>query len=87
MGPFTAPNPSSITLTKVAGVPPFDSFNNNGNNFGNIEGDCWLGDALYVSEIASGNNPPPARILRVTGDRQRVDRVRRRRARTAWPST
>ena len=66
MGPFTAPNPSSITLTKVAGVPPFDSFNNNGNNFGNIEGDCWLGDALYVSEIASGNNPPPARILRVT---------------------
>ncbi len=66
MGPFTAPNPSSITLTKVAGVPPFDSFNNNGNNFGNIEGDCWLGDALYVSELASGNNPPPARILRVT---------------------
>jgi gluconolactonase len=65
-GPFTAPNPSSITLTKVAGVPPFDSFNNNGNNFGNIEGDCWLGDALYVSELASGNNPPPARILRVT---------------------
>ena len=47
-------------------MPPFDSFNNNGNNFGNIEGDCWFGDALYVSEIASGNNPPPARILRVT---------------------
>jgi gluconolactonase len=66
MGPFPAPNPSSITLTKVAGVPPFDTFNNNGNNFGNIEGDCWLGDALYVSELASGNNPPPARILRVT---------------------
>ncbi len=65
-GPFTAPNPSSITLTKVAGVPPLDSFNNNGNNFGNIEGDCWFGDALYVSEVASGNNPPPGRILRVT---------------------
>ena len=65
-GPFTAPNPSSITLTKIAGVPPFDSFNNNGNNSGNIEGDCWFGDALYVSEIASGNNPPPGRILRVT---------------------
>jgi gluconolactonase len=65
-GPFTAPTPSSIKLTKVAGVPPLDSFNNNGNNFGNIEGDCWFGDALYVSEIASGNNPPPGRILRVT---------------------
>jgi gluconolactonase len=65
-GPFTAPTPSSITLTKVAGVPPFDSFNNNGNNFGNIEGDVWFNDALYVSEIASGTNPPPARILKVT---------------------
>jgi gluconolactonase len=64
-GPFTAPNPSSITLTKVAGVPPFDSFNNNGNNFGNIEGAVWFGDALYVSEIGGGNNPPPSRILRV----------------------
>src|SRR5262245_11327230 len=65
-GSFTAPTPSSITLTKVAGVPPFDSFNNNGNNFGNIEGDVWFGDALYVSEIASGQNPPPGRILKVT---------------------
>jgi gluconolactonase len=64
-GTFTAPNPSSITLTKVAGVPPFDSFNNNGNNFGNIEGAVWFGDAIYVSEISSDPNPPKARILRV----------------------
>jgi gluconolactonase len=64
-GSFTTPNPSTITLTKVAGVPPFDAFNNNGNNFGNIEGTVWFGDALYVSEIGGGNNPPPARILRV----------------------
>jgi gluconolactonase len=64
-GTFAAPNPSSITLTKVAGVPPFDSFNNNGNNFGNIEGTVWFGDALYVSEISSDPNPPKSRILRV----------------------
>jgi len=64
-GTFTTPSPSSITLTKVAGVPPFDSFNNNGNNFGNIEGPVWFGDALYVSEIGGGNNPPPSRILKV----------------------
>src|SRR5206468_7850653 len=64
-GTFTTPNPSTIALTKVAGVPPFDSFNNNGNNFGNIEGTVWFGDALYVSEIGGGNNPPPSRILRV----------------------
>jgi gluconolactonase len=64
-GSFTTPNPSTITLTKVAGVPPFDAFNNNGNNFGNIEGTVWFGDALYVSELASGNGAVPARILRV----------------------
>ena len=64
-GTFTAPTPSQITLTKVTGVPPFDSFNNNGNNSGNIEGACWFGDALYVSEISSDPNPPKARILRV----------------------
>jgi gluconolactonase len=64
-GTFTAPNPSSITLTKVAGVPPLDTFNNNGNNFGIVEGAVWFGDAIYVSEIGGGNNPPPARILRV----------------------
>ncbi len=66
-GPFTAPTPSQVTLTKVTGVPPFDSFNNNGNNFGNIEGACWFSDALYVSEIGSTPNPPPSRILRTTG--------------------
>src|SRR5262245_25613725 len=66
LGSFTAPTPSSIALTKVTGVPPFDSFNNNGNNFGNIEGAVWFGDALYVSEIASGPNPPSSRILRVS---------------------
>jgi gluconolactonase len=64
-GNFTTPSPSSISLTKVAGVPPFDSFNNNGNNFGNIEGAVWFGDALYVSEISSQPNPPASRILRV----------------------
>jgi gluconolactonase len=65
-GPFTAPSPSSITPTKIAGVPPLDSFNNNGNNFGNIEGAVWFDGAIHVSEIGGGNNPPPARILRIT---------------------
>jgi gluconolactonase len=64
-GPFTNPSSAQLALTRVTGVPPFDSFNNEGNNYGNIEGAVWLGDALYVSEIASGNNPPPSRILRI----------------------
>jgi len=65
-GPFTAPFPSSITPTKIAGVPPLDTFNNNGNDFGNIEGAVWFDGAIHVSEIGGGNNPPPSRILRIT---------------------
>ena len=38
--------------------------------------DCWFGDALYVSEIASDTNPPRARILRVPPTGARVDRLR-----------
>ena len=64
-GPFTNPTSAMLTPARVTGVPPFDSFNNDGNNYGNIEGAAWAGDALYVSEIASGNGPPPSRILRI----------------------
>jgi gluconolactonase len=65
-GPFASPIPSGATPARVAGLPPSDAFNNNNNNFGIIEGPVWIGDALYVSEIGSGPNPPPSRILRVT---------------------
>jgi gluconolactonase len=66
-GPFAPLTLAGLTPTKVAGVPPSDAFNNDNNNFGIIEGPVWIGDSLYVSEIASGPNPPPARILKVTG--------------------
>ncbi len=59
-GSFTTPNSSTITLTKVAGVPPFDAFNNNGNNFGNIEG-----NVLVACSTSPWRTTPPARILRV----------------------
>jgi gluconolactonase len=51
----------------VAAVPPSDSFNNNRNNFGVIEGPVWVGNALYVSEIATPDNvnPPLSRLLKV----------------------
>lgn len=67
-GPFpTTFIPVGATPTRVTGLPPTDTFNNNGNDFGNIEGPVWLGDSLYVSEIANGNgNIPPARVLKVT---------------------
>jgi len=68
-GPFTAPTLTGLMPTKVAGVPPSDSFNNTNKSFGIIEGPVWVGDSLYVSEIGespSGQNPPPSRILRVT---------------------
>ncbi|RYZ06686.1 MAG: SMP-30/gluconolactonase/LRE family protein [Myxococcales bacterium] len=66
-GPFDAP--VFGTPVRVEGVPPADAFNNMNNDFTNIEGAVWVGDALYVSEISGkGNNPPPSRILKITAD-------------------
>lgn len=69
-GPFEAPKLSGVTPMRVEGVPPADAFNNQNNDFTNVEGDVWFEGALYVSEIAGGNNPPPARIIKVTADDQ-----------------
>jgi gluconolactonase len=57
--------PAGSTGTKISGAPPSDSFNNNGNNFTNVEGPVWIGDALYFSEMLGSPNPPPARILKI----------------------
>jgi gluconolactonase len=69
-GQFTAPFPLTATPMRVTGVPPADSFNNNGNDFGIIEGPVWFEGALYVSEIAQANSGGgtswPARILKIT---------------------
>jgi gluconolactonase len=49
----------------LAGVPPpeagFDM-----NNYANVEGPVWIGDALYFSEMLGGSGPPPSRILKMT---------------------
>lgn len=67
-GPFDMPT-LNVTPTRVVGVPPSDAFNNNNNDFTNIEGDVWIGDALYVSEINPNKPaPPPARLLKITSD-------------------
>jgi gluconolactonase len=71
-GVTTAPMLSG-TPTRVASVPPKDDFNQNGNNFGNVEGPVWIGDALYVSEMSStaygsDDNVKKSRILKVTSD-------------------
>ncbi|HXK16663.1 MAG TPA: SMP-30/gluconolactonase/LRE family protein, partial [Polyangiaceae bacterium] len=67
-GPFDAPAFAAATPKRVEGVPPPDAFNNNNNDFTNIEGDVWIGDALYVSEINPKGGRPPARILKITAD-------------------
>ena len=69
-GPFDMPT-LGVTPTRVEGVPPADAFNNMNNDYTNIEGDVWIGDALYVSEINPGKgngSPPPARILKIASD-------------------
>jgi gluconolactonase len=65
-GPFGTP--MFGTPERVAGLPPADSFNNMNNDFTNIEGAVWVGDAIYVSEISSQGSPPPSRILKVASD-------------------
>ncbi|HEY4392888.1 MAG TPA: SMP-30/gluconolactonase/LRE family protein [Polyangia bacterium] len=72
--PYTCPSgtsspaagaiPAGSTATKINGAPPSDTFNNSGNNFTNVEGPVWIGNALYFSEMTT-NNPPPARILKI----------------------
>jgi gluconolactonase len=57
--------PSGSGATKIAGAPPNDSFNGNGNDFTNVEGPVWIGNALYFSEMKSGPNPPLSRILKI----------------------
>ena len=73
-GASEAPKLTGLTPTRVLGVPPADDFNNMNNDFSNIEGDVWIGDALYVSEIttthAPQGQPPPSRVLKVTADDQ-----------------
>lgn len=60
------------TPTRVTAVPPRDAFNMNDNNFGNVEGPVWIGDALYVSEMSyqsydqADPNVKQSRILKVT---------------------
>jgi len=47
--------------TQITAVPPDDGY----NPF-NIEGPVWIDGALYLTEMANGQNPPPARILKYT---------------------
>ncbi|HEX2875146.1 MAG TPA: SMP-30/gluconolactonase/LRE family protein [Polyangiaceae bacterium] len=71
-GASEAPKLTGLTPTRVMGVPPADAFNNMNNDFSNIEGDVWVGDALYVSEISATlgkqGEPPPGRVLKITAD-------------------
>lgn len=58
---------ASATAERVTGAPPADTFNNMGNDFTNIEGPVWIGDALYFSELKT-TAVPPARILKLAAD-------------------
>jgi gluconolactonase len=66
-GTFSSPTsfPAGSSATRIAGAPPSDTFNNDGNNFTNVEGPVWITDALYVSEFGSMTSPPPARIIKI----------------------
>jgi len=61
---FPALQLPAATATRIAGAPPDDAFNNNGNGYTNVEGPVWIGNALYVSEIANS----ASRIIKIGGD-------------------
>ncbi|HXJ23682.1 MAG TPA: SMP-30/gluconolactonase/LRE family protein, partial [Polyangia bacterium] len=71
--PYTCPTgmsaptsvPAGSGATRITGAPPSDAFNNSGNDFTNVEGPVWIGNALYFSEMLGNPNPPPARILKI----------------------
>ena len=75
-GPFTNPTPSTLTPTRISGVPsPDATINQNGSAFSIVEGPVWIDGALYISEIQNssafpqpGAPPPPARIFKITPD-------------------
>lgn len=55
-GPFGSPLPASPQVTKLFSV--------GANEFFNFEGPVWVGNALFFSEIGSGDAPPPSNINR-----------------------
>jgi gluconolactonase len=54
--------PSGASAERVAGLPPTDAFNNDGNTATNIEGPVWIAGKLYVSEFAF-TPAPDSRVL------------------------
>lgn len=61
-GPFQAPVPAAVSVTRVDNLPPLDAFNDNGNTRTNIEGPVWIAGKLYVSEFPF-TPAPKSRIL------------------------
>ena len=59
-----SPLPANPQVTRVTGLPgPFGQTSSS-----NVEGPVWISGSLYVSHIQEGvANPPPARILKITG--------------------
>ena len=55
-GPFGTPLAAAPMVQRL--------FTLDDDGFFNFEGPVWTGSALYFSEIAGGNNPPPSRINR-----------------------
>ena len=58
-------DPGSIQLERVTGLPTNDGFS---PGFSILEGPVWYQGALLFSQIASGQGPPPARMLRLQPD-------------------
>ncbi|MFO1337179.1 MAG: SMP-30/gluconolactonase/LRE family protein [Burkholderiaceae bacterium] len=71
-GPFGDPVPPGAQITHIDNALPLDDFNQHGHLNANVEGPVWRSGSLYVSEFGDGPNPPPSRILKITGSKPGV---------------
>ena len=73
-GPFQAPVPAAVSVTRVDGLPPHDAFNDSGNTRTNVEGAVWIDGKLYVTEFPF-TPVPQSRILAFDPATQKVSVV------------
>lgn len=71
-GPYSFPIPDGAQAVHLDNALPLDEFNHFGALDANVEGALWRGGSVFVSEFGEGTQPPPSRILQITGNQPGV---------------
>lgn len=71
-GPYSFPIPDGAQAVHLDNALLLDEFNHFGALDANVEGALWRGGSVFVSEFGAGTQPPPSRILQITGNQPGV---------------